>query len=113
VSWISDLADLAKNLLTLESRVESNSEEIKELRQDLKALTQFTRRVAYAVKTYEERSEDKRENLVLSLKLELANLRTDIAQTDSLNGARSSQLGENAELPSSALDSRSLPEGRE
>jgi hypothetical protein len=113
MSWVSDLAEFAKRLLTLESRVETNSEEIKELRQDLKALTQFTQKVAYAVKTYEERAEDKRENLVLSLKLELANLKTEIAKTNNLNGSTPPQRGENSELPGSTLNSRSLPEARE
>jgi predicted nuclease with TOPRIM domain len=113
MSWASDLAKYAKELLLLQSRVVSNSEEIKELRQDLKALTEFTRKVAYAVKTYEQRSEDKRENLVLTLQLELSKLQTQIAQTNNLNGATPPQHGENSELPSSALNSRSLPEGRE
>lgn len=74
MSWVQDIASFAKRLITLESKVEENAKEIKVLRQDLKALTEFTQKVAYAVKRNEERAEDKRENLVLSLKLELSQL---------------------------------------
>lgn len=90
MSWIQDLASFAKRLLTLETRVETNAEEIKSLREDLKALTGFTQKVAYAVKRNEERSQDKQENLILSLKLELAELENRLhasSRTSSLNGS--------------------------
>ena len=35
MSWVNDLASFARRLLNLEGRVESNTEEIKALRQDL------------------------------------------------------------------------------
>ena len=90
MSWVQDLASFAKRLITLESRVEVNAEEIKALRQDLQALTDFTRKVAYAVKRNEERAEDKRENLVLSLKLELSQLENRLNSSNQLSASNDS-----------------------
>lgn len=81
MSWIDDLASFAKRLITLEDRVVTNAEDITVIRKDLKTLTEFTRKVAYAVKRNEERSEDKHENLVLILKLELAQLENRLSNS--------------------------------
>lgn len=61
-------------MLALETRVESNTEEIKKLKHDLDVLTEFTQKVAYVVKRNQERAEDKQENLVLRLENELLKL---------------------------------------
>lgn len=74
MSWLNDLASFAKKLLMLESRVETNAKEIKALRQDVKALTIFTQKVAYAVKRNEERRKNQSDILVRDLKIELLKL---------------------------------------
>lgn len=74
MSWMQDLASFAKRLVTLEDRVETNTKEIEELRKDLKTLTGFTQKVAYAVKRNEERSQDRQDILVRDLKIELLEL---------------------------------------
>lgn len=74
MSWVQDLAGFARQLLTLEYRVKSNVEEIKGLREDLKALTEFTQKVAYAVKRNEERRVNHQSVLTRDLKIELLEL---------------------------------------
>lgn len=71
---MQDLAAFAKQLLTLENRVKVNAEEIKALREDLKSLTAFTQKVAYAVKRNEARRKDQQDILVRDLKIELLEL---------------------------------------
>ena len=71
MSWIQNLAHVVKQVLTLEERVKKNTEEIKELRQDLKELLDFTRKIAYAVQRNQDRAEDKYENLSLLLENKL------------------------------------------
>ena len=79
MSWVKDLAGFAKQLLMLENRVAANAEEIKELRQDLKTLTEFTQKVAYAVKRNEERRIDQHTILVQQLKIELLELERNLS----------------------------------
>lgn len=71
---LSDFAIFGKKLLFLNERVDGNAEEIKALRQDLKALTDFTQRVAYAVKKNQESENDKNTILVQRLENELLRL---------------------------------------
>ncbi|MGD1853997.1 MAG: hypothetical protein ACFB2W_07065 [Leptolyngbyaceae cyanobacterium] len=78
MSWLQDLGKFTKQVITLEIRVNSNAKEIQLLRQDLKDLTQFTQKVAFAVKRYradmdhaQERLDDKHSLLVKTLENEL------------------------------------------
>lgn len=90
MSWVQDLAAFAKRLLMLETRVETNAEEIKALRQDLKSLTEFTQKIAYAVKRNQEKSEDSHTILVKSLENELLKLECRLSvsgRTSNLNGS--------------------------
>lgn len=96
MSWTGDLAKFVKKLLLLEQRVEKNAEDIKNIRQDLKELTDFTRKVAYAVKSYQSKAESERENLILRLENELLKLEKRLSSTSLLN------------LDSSPLDQRQL-----
>ncbi len=73
-NWVERLAEFAKKLLKLQEQVEKNSEEIKTIRQDLNALTEFTRKVAYAVRSDRERQEADHKILVLQLQNELLKL---------------------------------------
>lgn len=84
MSWIQDIAAVARKLILLESRVETNTEEIKALRQDLKALTGFTQKVAYAVKRNEERQKDQQDILIRDLKIEILNLERHLSIDGSL-----------------------------
>lgn len=71
---LSDIASFGKKLLFLTERVDKNAEEIKALRQDLKALTNFTQEVAYAVKRNQASAEDKSTILVQKIENELLKL---------------------------------------
>ena len=106
MSWVQDLASFAKRLLTLEGQVESNAEEIKALRQDLKALTEFTQKVAYAVKRNQERAEDKHKNLVLSLKVELLELERRLSTTNKELGQTLALNDGDVAHPASGLSDR-------
>lgn len=92
MSWVQDLASFVKRLITLETRVESNAEEIKALREDLKSLTEFTQKVAFAVKRNQDKSEDNHTILVKSLENELLKLECRLNasnQSARLNGSAS------------------------
>jgi hypothetical protein len=84
MSWLQDLSEFIKRLISVEQKVDQNAEEIKALRQDLKILTEFTQRVAYIVKRNQEQMEDKEERLILGLKLELLNLENQFKKTSFL-----------------------------
>ncbi|MEM6436011.1 MAG: hypothetical protein AAF773_19480 [Cyanobacteria bacterium P01_D01_bin.115] len=90
MSWVNDLASFAKKLLLLETRVETNTKEIKALRQDLKALTEFTQKVAYAVRRNHEQAGYKHSMLVTKLENELLKLECRLnvsSQSANLNGS--------------------------
>ena len=74
MSWIQDLASFAKKLLTLEQRVDRNSERIESIHKELIELREFSRNLAYAVSRNQERAEDRESNLALSLENELLKL---------------------------------------
>lgn len=81
MSFLNDLLSFARRLLKLEDSVATNAMEIRALREDLKNLTEFTQKVAYAVKRHEERQSEQKERqanqhtiLVQKLKIELLNL---------------------------------------
>lgn len=81
MSLLEKLTSFASDLFKLTQRVDENAEEIAELRRDLKTLADFSRKVAGAVtrnqdkaEDFKERVEDKHQNLVLSLKVELLEL---------------------------------------
>lgn len=82
MSWHQDLLNFVKRLLKLEERVEKNAEEIAAIRQDLKALTEFTNRVAYAVKSNRERQESDHKILVLQLENELLRLENRLSTSN-------------------------------
>lgn len=96
MSWAQDIGAFIKKLILLETRVESNAEDIKALREDMKKLIEFTQRVSYAVKRNEERAGDRYENLVLTLKLELSNLEKRLHLPSQLNGSTQVSLGQQA-----------------
>lgn len=109
MSWVQDIAGIIKRLLTIEGQVETNAEDIKALRHDLKALMGFTHKVAYAVKRNQERTEDKQENLILSLKLELAELEKRLMGSQYLNADRTIAL-EECQLPQRARSDSNISE---
>lgn len=74
MSWVKELADFAKQLLTLESRVESNSKEIQAIRQDMKTLVEFSNKVASVVKHNQITANDRHKLLVAQLQNELLKL---------------------------------------
>jgi hypothetical protein len=47
MTWAGNFVEFVKRLLNLEERVGKNTQELKELRQDLKTLSDFVGRVAY------------------------------------------------------------------
>lgn len=79
MSWFNDLRRFTQQLLTIESRVGTNAEEIKALREDLKALAGFTQKVASAVKRNEEKRGDQHKILVQQLKIELLELERNLS----------------------------------
>lgn len=71
---LSDIASFGKKLLFLSERVDKNAEEIETLRQDLKTLTDFTQKVAYAVRRNESRAEDRSTIVMQKIENELLKL---------------------------------------
>jgi hypothetical protein len=61
------LYEFGKQLLTLKSQVEKNTQDIKDLRQDLKVLTAAVQKLAYTVRLNSENDSHEREKLVLRL----------------------------------------------
>jgi hypothetical protein len=59
--------EFGKQLLTLKSQVEKNTQDIEELRQDLKNLTSAVQKLAYVVNRNSENDSHEREKLVLRL----------------------------------------------
>jgi len=99
MSWHQELLSFVKRLLKLEERVEKNTEEIKAIRQDLKELTEFTSRVAYAVKNNRGKQEADHKILVLQLENELLKLENRLSSSSRLTQTNDS------------LAPRRLPEG--
>lgn len=71
MSWVKDLGTLFKEVLTVEKHVEDNAEDIKDLRKELKELTEFTYKVASAVKQYQTEMRGKHELLAANIQNEL------------------------------------------
>lgn len=91
MSW-TEWGKFIKKLLLLEDRVGINAKEIKDLREDLKQLTSFTRQVANIVKQnqisithHKEQTELQKQNLVQSLKIELLELENRLSTSHRLN----------------------------
>ena len=87
MSLIDRVTGFASELFNLTKRVDKNAEDITELRRDLKALAAFSQKVANAVvrnqdkaEDFKERVEDKHQNLVLTLKVELLELERRLSQ---------------------------------
>jgi hypothetical protein len=57
----------ARQLLTLKHQTEKNTEDIKELRQELKQLTDAVRDVVYEIRRMKENEAHEREKLILRL----------------------------------------------
>ena len=88
MSWVGDIANLTKQTLRLNSRVEKNAEQISALHDQLAELTKFTKKVASHVAehkraiadckkdigNFQERSQSESEKLVLKLENELLKL---------------------------------------
>ena len=74
MSWLQEVASFAKRLILLEQRVEDNAQTIKELREELKALTEFSRRVAAIVERNQAAADDRHKLLVTQLQNELLRL---------------------------------------
>lgn len=83
---LSDIASFGRKLLFLSERVAKNAEEIKALRQDLKALTEFTQDVAYAVRRHKDSSEAKSIILVKSLETKLLELENRLLRSNQMPG---------------------------
>lgn len=82
------IKSVVADVFKLHQRVDKNAEEIADLRRDLKTLADFSRKVAGAVtrnkdkaEDFKERVEDKHQNLVLSLKVELLELERRLSRT--------------------------------
>lgn len=82
MTWVGNITEFAKRLLQLQGRVEKNTEDIKELRQDLKELTEFTRKVAYAVQRNKDKQEGDHKILVLQLENELLKLESRLNRSN-------------------------------
>ena len=74
MSWITDIAGLAKQLITIETRVKDNTDDIKDLQQELKELTKFTQKVAVMVERYQTTADSKHDLLIAQLQNELLKL---------------------------------------
>ncbi len=74
MSWVQDVASFTRKLLILESRVEDHSEEIKDLRRELKERRDIDQNIAYVVKRHQERAADRETTMALSLENELLKL---------------------------------------
>jgi hypothetical protein len=59
--------EFGKQLLTLKSQVEKNTQDLKELRQDLKNLTAAVQKLVYVVNRNSENDSHEREKLILRL----------------------------------------------
>ena len=111
MSLLQDLAQFTRRLMLLDDQVQSNAEEIKLLRQDIKELTEFTYKVASAVKHHSVKIDGKHENLVqryenliLKLKVELNGVESRLRDSHSslnqieptTNGGQKRLLGDGA-----------------
>jgi septal ring factor EnvC (AmiA/AmiB activator) len=99
MSVLDRLTGFARDLFQLASRVDKNAQDIEELRQDLKTLSEFSQKVAYAVKRNRDQSKDfkdqvekdhaalekiieeKNKNLMLSLEIALLKLEKDLSSS--------------------------------
>jgi hypothetical protein len=61
------LYEFGKQLLTLKNQVDKNTQDIKELRQDLKELTSLVQKLAYKLDRNSENDAHEREKLMLRL----------------------------------------------
>ena len=86
MSWIQDIASFTRKLLILESRVEDHSEEIKDLRRELKELRDFAQNIAYALKRHQERAENRETTMTLSLENELLKLERRLGSSGQKTG---------------------------
>lgn len=120
MSFLGKLLDLGQKILSLQKRVEKNSEEIKSLRRDLAALTGFTRKVSAAVKQNrteiehdKEIREKENENLIVNLQkalLELElRLRTNEASDPRSTNAENASIGSGDRAREGELGIRSRP----
>lgn len=78
MTWYQSLFELGKRVVSLDSRVKKNEEEIAALRRDFQRLYSFTNQVAAAVKRNQDKNEDAHERLVLELKNQLLQLQVDL-----------------------------------
>lgn len=64
--WLK-LYEFGKQLLALKGQVEKNTQDIKDVRQDLKELTSLVHKLAYSVQRNSDNEAHEREKLVLRL----------------------------------------------
>ncbi|NEZ66629.1 hypothetical protein D0962_28375 [Leptolyngbyaceae cyanobacterium CCMR0082] len=100
MSWVAELTKLAKKILHLNRKVDTNAEQIAQLSERLDSLTKFTQRIASAVKeqkrdlsdyqkdinSFQKHNQSEREKLVLQLENALLKLQV------SLNGKTPNSL---------------------
>lgn len=78
MTWYKDLFELGKRVVSLDSRVKKNEEEIATLRRDFQRLYGFTKSVADAVKRNQDNNEHVHRELVLELQNQLLKLQVDL-----------------------------------
>lgn len=110
MSWFDRLSEFVGRLLKLENRVERNTEELQALRQEIKELTKYTKKIAYSVLSNQHKiefnqskNESERRELMLQLKIALLEMEKRPNVSSNLDYSMHDQQS----LPDSQSDSES------